>query len=1016
MSYYRNLKTIIFLFIIYSFFIKTSSKVFSKSEMKKICAESEDYISSFFSHDQVLDEKYYNYEKNGDFQSKDKYIIQMLLLNEKALKIYKSQNLTKYNLCRVLIFILLILSIIIIFIVNIHFFYRLCGDKPGELEIDSRISFSNFYKIAPFAWVRYLFYGKDKKAEFYVSYKNQKNKTSKFLKIFFIVLIICLMIVSIILAIFNNKEFEKSENSTYNISCGIMKFLYEIKNGPFRKNNFVGLEKINTFFNEFESDSKNSVENLAKYDESFNGETKTLISEWDNYIINLNTELNNKDFYINSYPSSLNYTKGDIEKCSNCEKHSYQIKNIYDYFPSTDKSKSLYIINLFLHSNIDSIYNVINKINDISNQNIKINNSLYQNIFAASYNIVDIYIDKIATVYLPNFHNSFTKNAFSFLFNTDFSFLILLIMIFILFIPFLIYSCSKDFSDTKLFMVFLFFECVFCLLIISMLSSLKIICMQKKIKYIDDLSKAVYFLFDKDNLAYLEENNEGYEIGNTKYNITDKDGIDKNIIYYFNYIVNNNGNVSGLFDMSFENTRKNKMNELSEQLTKIINNKTNLMNKQLTNSYIENNSNNFLKIINYGLDANTNFKDINSDKMEYPSLYLSYINSFTRFKNEDYLNCDELWNISTSYFDKYVYKNKQDAINNNHYYRKDDSSTPVLLNYLEFTLDDILKRYSDLLSSKQEVYYGIINQFKALENFRKDNIIIKQLQKIYEYNEYLNSLESNIFELVKENVLLSKEITDSYINQYNLNLNGENNSYSFLDCDFIKKDLYFVLGEITISFKSTIENFCKKHLLINLINILLSALLIFYYSLISYEIPFTKKRILPGKKMATYYEPDNKKEIDGLKYKNATEEVEKEELKQQQKERNETVKYNNNYSVLQNSNVGGFLSIYHGGNTINNNNISPQINQMTGTNSNQIPGMNVNPASGTNLNRLNDVLNINNIMNPIQRSLSNLFSNNDINTGLPIINNEDDRRNNIDQSKDMMIEDTKKNNIDKLNK
>ena len=181
------------------------------------------------------------------------------------------------------------------------------------------------------------------------------------------------------------------------------------------------------------------------------------------------------------------------------------------------------------------------------------------------------------------------------------------------------------------------------------------------------------------------------------------------------------------------------------------------------------------------------------------------------FKNEEYSDCDELWNISTTSFGEYVYKQKEEAIKNNHYYRKNDLNTPALLNYLEFTLDEILTRYNDLSNNKQEMYYGITNQFKSLEYFRKDDIILSQLQKLKEYNEYLNKLESSIFDLLKQNVLLSKEITDSYISKFNKYSNDQNNLFSFLDCDFIKKDLYFVLGEINTSFISSMEKFCKKH-------------------------------------------------------------------------------------------------------------------------------------------------------------------------------------------------------------
>ena len=1007
MTHFLHSTKILFLMIIYLLFNKTSSEIITNTERKKICSESEEYINSFFTKDEELDEKYLKYNTNSDFLTNDKYIIQMLLLNQNAKKKYKEKKLSKHKFYNILNIVIFVISIIITFIFNGHFFYRLCGNKKIELESDKNISLLKFYKISPFAWIRYLLYGKEKKEEFYIQLKNQKFKINKCLKILLVLIIFCLLIVSMIYAVFNNKELDESENATNNISCAIMNFLYEIKNGTLRKNNFIGLEQINAFFNEFNSYNKNSDENLEKYNESFNNKTKKLIEEWENYITYLNSELKNNEFYINSYPSYLNYTEGDIEKCANCEKQTFQIKNINDYYPSNDMSKSLYMINQFFHDNIDSIYNLINKINDnfFSTQktSTEINENLYQNILEISNNIIDIYIDLFTTEYLTNVHYYFMKDNFPFLFNIDFAYLIFLVMICVLFVPLLLYSYYKKNSGNKIFMIFLFFECLFCLLIISIASSFIIVNMKSKITYIDDLSKAVYFLIDEENTDYLETNSEDYEIENIKYNIKDQDGTEKSIFYFLNYIINNDGNVSKLFNMNFPNIHINEVNELSVQLNNIINNKENLMNKQLTNSYIENNANNFLKIINNGLDANIYFKNVNGNNIEYLSLYLSYVNSFTMFKNKEYLNIDELWNISTSSFDKYVYKNKNSA--NNHYYKKDDLSTPALLNYLEYELDEILVRYEDLLINKKEIYYGIINQFKSLEYFRKDNIVINQIQKIYEYNNYLNTLESNIFELIKQNVLLSKEITDTYINKFNKYSNDKNNIYSFLDCNFIKKDLYFVLGEINISFISTMQKFCKNHLLINIIIIFLSLILIIFYSLISYEIPLTKKRIYFDRKIISYPDNENRKEMEEIKYKKATEESEKEEKKQPQK-RKKLSKKENSFEFLRgnafmNSNIGGSVSIVHGGNTINTNNICPQMNAI---------------SLGQNGNPLNDILNINKLISPVQRSINNLFTNSNTNNGAPIINNEPDRRNNIDQSKTGMIEELKEDVVGKIKK
>ena len=338
---------------------------------------------------------------------------------------------------------------------------------------------------------------------------------------------------------------------------------------------------------------------------------------------------------------------------------------------------------------------------------------------------------------------------------------------------------------------------------------------------------------------------------------------------------------------------------------------SNYMNLSTSNEYINEYSKKLKQIKNEGLTAYTYFHDLTGNGFqgsgkECPSNYLTNINSITKYdKNKEFFsefNCNEFWNISTENYGEYIYKNKQE-ININHYSGKEEKNPP-LLNYLEFSLEEIIERYSDLKINNSEIYYEIINQFKALENFRKNNITNEQISKMIEYNDKLNQINDDIINIMKQNIKLSKDIIDFYKNIFKGYSNNYNYS-SFLDCSFIKIDINFLFSEIENSFIFNINKCFKNHLLVNIINYISAVILVLYYSLISYEIPPNTKKTKSMIKSKTNINDNNisehKKKIDYLM---------------------------NGSAAFAHGNIEGNVTIIKGRSTINNNNLNSKYNIM----------------------------------------------------------------------------------------
>ena len=914
-----NIGSLIYFFYIFSIFSFVAPSSFPKLDMKYICSNSDDYINSFLTeNDEEIIQKYQDFTPTNQFQTKNEYILNVLLYNKNGLKTYEKQSLNNFILLKSIYIIILLFSFAIFINFNFHFLCRLVVNN-GKEE-DNTINLLRFSKISSFSWVKYLVLNKEKRKDFYIKYiKNELPETNKIIKIVLLSLSFVLLTISIIFAFYNNYKCDYAEKTTYNISCALLKLYYEIKYG---KNNFIGLDKINEFFTEFGIINENNKGNITKFDQNFN-KIKNVIIEWNTYINNINenlSDLNSKEFYIMNYPSEIICREGNISKCSSLK--IYQLKIIYDYYPSDEKYKNLYQINDFMHKNIDNIYSIVTQFNEINKNILSLNSentdNTYSNILSASTKLFDIYLKKFSESYLPNIHNYFLNNSLLFLFNIDFAYAILLIWCCLLFIPVISYSLNRKCMQNKFFTIILFYNSLFVLLILSLFSCIKINAIKARINLVEDISSAFYFLFDIKNQDYLSENNK-FLVNNTDFNINDENKKPKSIFYYLNYIINNNKKITELFEINVSKINNEKMKSIYDQINSIIDDDyNNILNNKIENENMKNLSKKLLKMYNEGLTYNTTFKNINrtdysAKGLESPSDYLNFINVRTELDKRkiNYINasfdCNESWNISTSQKDNYINRKNVTDCNKcfNHYFAKTAFNKTPLLNYMEYSLKEIMERYSDLKNNRSDIYYEIINQFKILENFRSDDLK-NQINKLYEYNEHLINLQNNIYDIFNQTVYLSNGIITTY--QYLFNKYSIDSNYSFLDCNFIKTDINFILSEIENSLVKNVNKFYYSHLLGNIINFILCVVLIFFYSITSYDIPLPKKR-----KKQKYNRSSIIKEIKKLK-----------ENKYEERDKSQDIL---NGGIC-NVNIAGNLTIVKGGTTINNNNINPHYNTL----------------------------------------------------------------------------------------
>ena len=389
-------------------------------------------------------------------------------------------------------------------------------------------------------------------------------------------------------------------------------------------------------------------------------------------------------------------------------------------------------------------------------------------------------------------------------------------------------------------------------MIISILIVSNVFEIKTKITLIDDISQVIVFLLDKENIDYYKELNDNNEEIN--FRIIDENNTEINIIHYINHIINNNGNISGIYKLKYQNFSINELEEINLKLSSTVNDKTNILNQVKTNTYIENYIKELNSILKSGIINTVYFKDLNGTGYrgygtESAENYMSYINIKTRvtrrkdFKVQDF-DCDESWNVVNKNFEQYKYKSRKQIFDCsscvNHCNRVGVTPPPVL-NYYEYSLEEVLERYKEVNETAPKVYNQLAYQFTAVELLiRKNNTALKQVEKLIDINNYLKNLELEIYESIKNNTKIGENII-SYFEELIEEYVTSNDFYSFLDPDFIKNDTLFLLAEIQLSFLNNINNYCLKRLIISIICILVIVLFVLSYSFISYEIPLPKE-------------------------------------------------------------------------------------------------------------------------------------------------------------------------------
>ena len=840
-------QTFLFLLISLSLIEIKSCLSLSRLSIEKACSNSDKYINNFFNGNGKLPKNYIELDKTEIEKGNNKNIIKLILLSENTKKNNEESNISKQRIYKIILLIIIIFFCISIIFFEIHFLYRIpCGNIDKIKE--KTATYSTFFKIHPFGIFKYSFMDQKERDKYFIEYKSQKKFYNKNLVIFQSIIVIILMIGSILLTLLNILD-SKTKKTVDNMTCSLMKFLYEIKNKPIRQSSFIGFENVNNFFVNASEKLKEINLKLPVLQNNLN-ECKTQNINWMSSINSIQKKLldiNSMEFYIYNLPSdprNMNFQNfslmGDISKA---KKHLFQLEVIYDYYPAGTEGKSLYYIN----NNFSDISNpVVNEVKKLEKKlSLDEKNDIYQNIVSKINNILDLYIKKFQEVYMEKINKDLI-NDLTHIYNSDFISLLLLILCFPFFIMLIKSICNKNYYSFNKLVSALLMNFIFIFFILSIYQLIILHKINKKVTYIEDIWSGIAFLFDSNNSNYLNEhpinNIEDIDLlinETNKYN---------NLFYYLNYMVNNKGKLSGNPELQigpFTNA------ELSE-IDKIFNNLTNFLNSYDNNNpniYLYNNSKKISDMIEGGLKYDTNFKDISGtgylgNYLENAITYLTYVNLRTRNNTrtnwgfEDF-DCDETWNISTKDYSFWTYTNSEKYLCDNctNHYSPKNADIPPLLNFLEFTLEQAIQRYSDLKNTKNNAEYNGIVYYLTATEFLRNSSFIKQLEKINDFNMELTEIQKKNFALLKQAVNSAKGIINDYLNIFNFIGNRENIT-SIIYCGYLKEDLNFVLGEVKDGFLKKINNMLKFHKLMDFINIILSIFMIVFYCLISYNLPY----------------------------------------------------------------------------------------------------------------------------------------------------------------------------------
>ena len=921
-----------------------SSLSLTLEDIEKVCTDSDEYVYNFFSEDDELPEEYNELDQIEIEKGNDTKIISLILLSENAEAEYENAKINKLKVYSPILLILIVFYCIIIIIFEIHFICRISyGDIDKEKEKKTVTCFT-FTKIHPFGFFKYSFMGQKECDKYFNEYKSQKEIYNKKLIISFFITILILMIGSIFLVILNLLNNNKTKKSIDNMTCTLMSFLYEVKIKPIRQSSFLGFDNVNTLLTSFSEKLEAMDIKITTLENNF-VKCKSENTRWVSAINEIQNKLSDQksmEFYLYGLPSdpnNMNFSDfslmGDISKAI---KHLFQLKVIYNYYPADTKGKTLYDINNFFNEISEPVVSEIKLLrerlilHDPNNKESE-NYNIYQNVVSKFNNILSLYIKKFQEIYFEKIDQNL-KNDLKNVYTLDLILALLLVLCISLFI-FLFknvcykncYSFNKIISTLLMNFIFVFF----------LLAAYQLIIFQninKKIIYIQDVWRGVGFLFDPNNINYLNDHpiNNIIDIDllineNNKY---------KNLFCYLNNIINNEGKLNGNLEI-----QTGPFNEVElSTANKTFNNL-----KDFLGSYNENNTNEYLykynlkisDIIKGGLQQDTKFQDISGTGFlgtyeEDPLTYLTYVNLRTRittrtswgFKDFD---CDETWNISTLNYGRWVYTNSKEYLCSdctNHYSFKNGSRP--LLNYEEFTLEQAIERYSDLNNTEFiSEFNGLVYYFNAVEFLRKSSFI-EHLQKMLDYNMKLTEIQNYYFTILKENVESAKEIINGYLNLFD-SVREKGDIASIIYCKFLREDLNFVLGEIKNGFLKKIKNVNKFHILMNSVNIIISIFMVIYYCIISYDLPYFKIENTDAQKIKQQNESSIKKIIRDNK--NQTSLISHDRMDKNNQIISNNSKGENNLSIINKINGNTINKINNGEKENENNIISSQINNKT---------------------------------------------------------------------------------------
>ena len=155
LSFIRQIS--LFLLIFFLLIRNECSLSFSLKDIKKVCSNSDEYITDYFSEDDELPEEYNKLDEKEIKKGDNEKIIKLILLSKNAETEYENSKASKLMLYKIILLILIILFSIIIIAFEIHFLCRIsCGGIiKKNLKIDEVTCFT-YIKINPICFFKYL--------------------------------------------------------------------------------------------------------------------------------------------------------------------------------------------------------------------------------------------------------------------------------------------------------------------------------------------------------------------------------------------------------------------------------------------------------------------------------------------------------------------------------------------------------------------------------------------------------------------------------------------------------------------------------------------------------------------------------------------------------------------------------------------------------------------------------------------------------------------------------------------